>query len=60
VISEDGGSIRGSFIQSGYTMPFTLSRAGAAQIEPPVGTFIQGTTVLPLTFRRAPGVESAK
>ena len=28
VISEDGGSIRGSFIQSGYTMPFTLSRAG--------------------------------
>jgi hypothetical protein len=25
-----------------------------------VGTFIQGTTVLPLTFRRAPGVESAK
>lgn len=149
VISEDGGSIRGSFIQSGYTMPFTLSRAGTAQVEPPVrsapiskelegpwsatledtyqngiprkiilmlenqpdgtstgsvfnqgegleipiasitqnasnvtldlravsgsysgkvntegtemvGTFIQGTTVLPLTFRRAPGVESAK
>jgi hypothetical protein len=147
VISDDGASIRGSFMQSGYTMPFTLSRTGAAQIDAPVrsapiskalegpwsatlegtyqngiqrkiiltlenrpdgtstgqvfnpgdgleipiasitqnassvtldlravggsysgrvntegtemvGTFIQGTTVLPLTFRRAPAAES--
>src|SRR5262245_10054715 len=36
VISEDGGSIRGSFMQSGYTVPFTLSRTGAAQTEAPV------------------------
>ena len=149
VIAEDGGSIRGAFIQSGFTMPFVLSRQGAAQIDTPiksapiskelegpwsatlegtypngiprkivltlsnqpdgtstgtvfnpgdgleipitsitqdaenvtldlravsgsyagkvntegtelVGTFIQGTTVLPLTFRRAPLAENAK
>ena len=36
VIAEDGQSIRGVFIQSGLTMPFTLSRTGAAQIDAPV------------------------
>jgi hypothetical protein len=35
-LSEDGASIAGSFVQSGYTMPFALSRKGAATIEAPV------------------------
>src|SRR5262245_17815278 len=30
VIAEDGRSIRGDFIQSGFSMPFVLSRTGAA------------------------------
>jgi len=149
VIADDGESIRGEFIQGGFTMPFALSRQGAAQIDTPirsapiskelegpwsatlegtyqngiprkilltlsnepdgtstgtvfnpgdgleipiasitqdaanvtldlravsgsysgkvnregtelVGTFIQGTTVLPLTFRRAPLAENAR
>jgi hypothetical protein len=36
VIAEDSGSISGDFIQSGYTMPFALSRKGAAQIDAPI------------------------
>lgn len=36
VIAEDGGSISGNFIQSGFTMPFALSRTGAARIEAPI------------------------
>jgi hypothetical protein len=36
LIAEDGGSIRGTFIQSGFSMPFTLSRTGPAQIDAPV------------------------
>jgi hypothetical protein len=36
VIAEDGGAISGDFIQSGFSMPFALSRTGAAQIDAPV------------------------
>jgi hypothetical protein len=36
VIAEDCASISGDFIQSGYSMPFTLSRQGAAEIEAPI------------------------
>lgn len=35
-LSEDGASIAGNFTQGGYTMPFVLSRKGAAMIEAPV------------------------
>jgi hypothetical protein len=36
VVAEDGTSMSGEFIQSGFTMRFALSRKGAAQIEAPV------------------------
>jgi hypothetical protein len=35
-VSEDGQSIAGQFVQSGFTMPFDLTRKGEAQIEAPV------------------------
>jgi hypothetical protein len=35
-LSEDGASIAGNFTQGGYTMPFVLSRTGAAMIDAPV------------------------
>ena len=34
-LSDDGASIAGDFIQGGYTMPFVLSRKGAARIDAP-------------------------
>jgi hypothetical protein len=36
ILSEDGQSITGRFIQSGFTMPFDLTRTGEAHIEAPV------------------------
>lgn len=36
VVAEDGTSMSGDFIQSGFTMHFALSRTGAAQIETPI------------------------
>jgi len=35
-LSEDGQSITGQFIQSGFAMPFGLTRTGEARIEAPV------------------------
>lgn len=34
-LSADGASISGDYTQSGYTMPFTLTRTGDARIETP-------------------------
>ena len=36
VLADDGASISGDFIQSGFTMRFALSRKGAAQIDQPI------------------------
>ena len=36
VVADDGASMSGDFIQSGFTMHFALSRKGAPQIEPPI------------------------
>jgi hypothetical protein len=36
VLADDGVSMSGDFIQSGFTMHFALSRTGAAQIDPPI------------------------
>ena len=36
VLADDGASMSGDFIQSGFTMHFALSRTGAAQIDPPI------------------------
>ncbi len=36
VVAEDGASISGEFIQSGFTMRFALARKGAAQIDAPI------------------------
>jgi hypothetical protein len=35
-LSEDGQSITGQFVQSGFTMPFGLTRRGEARIEAPI------------------------
>jgi hypothetical protein len=35
-VSEDGQSIAGQFVHSGFTMPFDLTRRGEAHIEAPV------------------------
>lgn len=35
-LSEDGASISGDFTQSGFSMPFRLTRTGDARIEAPV------------------------
>jgi hypothetical protein len=36
VLADDGASMSGDFIQSGFSMRFALSRKGAAQIDPPI------------------------
>jgi len=36
VVAEDGTSMSGEFIQSGFTMRFALARKGAAQIDTPI------------------------
>ena len=36
VVAEDGTSMSGEFIQSGFTMRFALARTGAARIEAPI------------------------
>ena len=36
VMADDGASMSGDFVQSGFTMHFALSRKGAAQIDPPI------------------------
>lgn len=36
VVAEDGASMSGDFVQSGFTMRFALSRKGAAQIDAPI------------------------
>jgi len=36
VLADDGASMSGDFIQSGYTMHFALARRGSAQIDPPI------------------------
>jgi hypothetical protein len=36
VVAEDGASMSGEFIQSGFTMRFVLSRTGTAQIDAPI------------------------
>jgi hypothetical protein len=36
VLADDGRSITGEFIQSGFAMPFVLSRTGSAQIDAPI------------------------
>lgn len=36
VLSSDGKSIVGEFAQTGYSLPFSLTRTGGARIEPPV------------------------
>lgn len=46
MLSEDGRSMSGDATMSGYTLPFTMTRAGEARIEaPPTGD-------APLTFKR--------
>jgi hypothetical protein len=36
VLADDGASMSGDFIQSGFSMRFALSRTGAAQSDPPI------------------------